>query len=464
VLYGGAAGGGKTDLAIGLAITQHTETLFIRREARQLGAVLDRTAEIIDPTRSGWSGQEGRWLIPQWDGRRRQITIGSIPNLGDENKYQGRPRDLLVIDEAANCIGSQVRFLMGWVRSTRPGQRCRTLLCSNPPTSEEGYWLIEMFAAWLDPDHPNPAEPGELRWYAMEGGDEVERPNGDKYTHNGEEVIPQSRTFIPAKLDDNEYLRDTGYRAVLQGLPEPLRSQMLYGSFQASKTDKEWQVIPSDWVEKAMARWTDTPLVPELVSSAGVDPSRGGRDDTIVSYRSGWYFHKLRVMKGHKVKSGGQVAKAVIRDIGTSMAPIHIDVIGIGAAVVDAMRMLVEARTIPVNAAGKGPGGDWSGTLRFTNKRAEMWWRMRDLLNPANGYKVALPRDPALKTELCSPRYFMMSNGIKIESKEDIIKRLGRSTDRADAVLLAATETPIMLPTGKHGAEIDMMDMDYGQP
>jgi len=443
-LYGGAAGGGKTDLAIGLATTQHRETLFIRREAKQLGAVLDRIAQVIDPTRKGYSGQEGRWIVPPWDGVSRQIVIGSTPALGDENKYQGRPRDLLVIDEAANMLEAQVRFLMGWVRSTVPGQRCRTLLCSNPPTSEDGYWLTEMFAAWLDPNHPNRAAPGELRWYAMIDGKEIEVASGDRFEHDGEEVIPQSRTFIPAKLDDNRYLRDSGYRATLQALPEPLRSQMLYGDFTAGRTDHEYQVIPSSWVEEAMDRWEPRELDYHKIHLAGVDPSRGGEDETVVAYRERNYFHELRRWPGHQMKTGGDVAAKVIEEVGQGRCQIHVDVIGIGAAVMDALSMYLPRRVVPVNVSEKSTGQDWAGVLTFANKRAELWWNLRDMLDPANGQHVALPRDSKLKAELCSPRYQLTPTGIRIEAKEDVRKRIGRSTDSADAVIMAAERVSLM--------------------
>jgi hypothetical protein len=463
VLYGGAAGGGKTDLAIGLALLAHQETLFIRREAKQLGAVLDRVGQLVDPGRKGWSGQDGRWLLPPWDGVRRQMVIGSTPALGDENKYQGRPRDLLVIDEAANMLEAQVRFLMGWVRSTSPGQRCRTLLCTNPPTSEDGYWLTEMFAAWLDRNHPNPAAPGELRWYAMVDGKEIEVANGDKFTHAGEEVIPQSRTFIPAKLDDNAYLRDTGYRATLQALPEPLRSQMLYGDFTAGRTDDEYQVIPSAWVQEAMDRWQEREFVAERIQITGCDPSRGGKDETIVAYRERNYFHPLRVWPGYEMPDGNAVASKVIEEVGASRCPIHVDVIGIGAAVVDALEMVLPRRVVPVNASSKTEAKDWAGVLTFANKRAELWWNMRDLLNPANGQQIALPPDSKLRSELCSPRYLLRPNGIQVESKQEIKKRLGRSTDRADAVILAAERVPLMSVTMPGQSRIRLKGASRGQ-
>lgn len=450
LLYGGAAGGGKTALSCGMAITAHRQTLFIRREAKQLGGVLDEVGEIIDPQRAGYSGQTNEWKIPPWDGNQRKIVFGSIPNMGDETRYQGRPRDLLVVDEAANCIESQIFFLMGWVRTTLKGQRCRTILCSNPPTSAEGEWLIRWFAPWLDPSHKNPAEPGELRWYAVIDQEHIEVESGTPFMHNGEQVIPQSRTFIPAKVQDNKYLIETGYVATLQALPEPLRSQMLYGDFLAGREDDEYQVIPSDWVSQAMARWQERPIDQQRITSVGVDPSRGGRDDSIIAPREDWYYHKLITMPGHQAKDGDAVGQKVLEVAGLSLAPIHIDSIGIGAAVVDSLNRHIPHRVVPMNAAEKaGKVKDQSGVMHFTNKRAEWWWRFRELLNPANGKRVALPPDQQLKAELCAPRYNLTGSGIQIESKKDLVKRLGRSTDRADAVIMAAERTPLMHVAGQ---------------
>lgn len=254
----------------------------------------------------------------------------------------------------------------------------------------------------------------------------------------GERVYPKSRTFIPAKVTDNKYL-DADYLAQLQALPEPLRSQMLYGDFTAGQSDDDFQVIPSEWVDLAMSRWQERE---GDITSAGVDPSRGGNDSTYVSTRSEWHFHALRSWEGHTMRTGGDVAGKVIELVGHSQCPVHVDVIGIGASVVDHLTPLIGNRCIAVNVAERDADAfDWSGTLHFANKRAQGWWFMRDILNPDNGFAVELPPDPRLKAELCTPVYQLTSTGIKIESKKDIIKRLGRSTDAADAVILCATRT-----------------------
>ena len=91
--------------------------------------------------------------------------------------------------------------------------------------------------------------PGELRWYARLDDEDVEVGGPDPVEHEGEIIIPRSRTFIPAGLDDNPVLSATNYRSVLQAAPEPLRSQILYGDFSITIGDSTWQVIPRAWLE-----------------------------------------------------------------------------------------------------------------------------------------------------------------------------------------------------------------------
>ena len=78
----------------------------------------------------------------------------------------------------------------------------------------------------------------------MIDGEEQELPDGTPFMHAGEEIEPKSRTFIPASLSDNAYYRDTDYRGRLQTLPEPLRSQLLYGDFQIGFQDQRFPSHP----------------------------------------------------------------------------------------------------------------------------------------------------------------------------------------------------------------------------
>jgi hypothetical protein len=433
--FGGAAGGGKTDLAIGLALTRHQHSAIFRREGTQLQGVIQRMTELLGG-RDGFNGQDKIWRIL---GTNKIIELGSCPNPGDENRYQGRAKDLLVIDEAANFLESQVRFLMGWVRTTDPKVKCQTLMTFNPPTSAEGRWIVEFFAPWLDPDHLAPAEPGELRYFAMIDGTDTEVSNGEPFYHKGELVTPQSRTFIPSKIGNNPFLVSTGYMATLQAMPEPLRSQMLYGDFMAGVMDSEYQVIPTEWVELAMARWRDLPVKPPMLSQ-GIDVARGGEDaTTIARLHEGLWFDKPLLIPGTQTPDGHATAAQVITSRRDN-AVMHIDVVGVGASPYDILKGI--GQTIGVDARVAAPGTDKSGKLRFFNFRSMMWWRFRELLDPSANNGVALPPDPDLKRELCTPIWSPSGDKIKVESREDIIKRLGHSPDTATAYVQAAILTP----------------------
>lgn len=433
--YGGAAGGGKTDLACGKALTKHRKVAIFRREGTELTAIEDRLEELIG-SKDGYNGQRRIWRVVE---RGLQIEFGSVPNLGDEKKYQGRPKDLLVLDEAANFLEAQVRFLMGWVRTTRSGQRCQTLMCFNPPTDADGRWIIDYFAPWLDPKHPCPGQPGELRWFATVDGRDLEVPSGEPFTHNGEFIQPQSRTFIPARVADNPYLTGTGYMATLQALPEPLRSQMLHGDFTAGMEDDPWQVIPTVWVEAAMARWQRPQVKPEM-HGMGVDVARGGKDNTIIARRHGLWFDEPLVYPGTQTPDGPTVAGLVIASM-RDRAPIHLDVVGVGASPYDFLRQ-ANQQVIPVNGAEAATGTDRSGTLHFTNQRSQDWWRMREALDPQANNGIALPPDRQLLLDLTAPTWRMQGKVIYVESREDIIKRIGRSPDWGSAYILGLRYTP----------------------
>jgi len=178
----------------------------------------------------------------------------------------------------------------------------------------------------------------------------------------------------------------------------------------------------------------EQPPVP--LSAMGIDVARGGEDQTVISKRYGNWFAPLDVHPGSATSDGQSVARLVMEQIENGVVPA-IDVIGVGSAAYDIM-VLEGINVEPVNFAEGSDEYDKSGQLGFMNKRAECYWRLRELLDPANEEKVALPQDRELRADLCAARWKMSTRGIQIESKDDIRKRLGRSPDRADAIVLAA--------------------------
>lgn len=452
--YGGAAGGGKTDLACGKALTSHRKVGIFRLNGTELTGVLDRITELLGG-RNGYNGKDNIWRTRRVDGVAIQVEFGSFPNPDDEKKYQGRPHDLLVFDEAANMRESAVRFLLGWLRTTVPGQKCQALLTFNPPTTAEGRWIIQFFAPWLDKKHPNPAEPGELRYFATVDGKDVEVDSGKPFTHNGEVITPLSRTFIPSRISDNPYLMGTGYMAQLQSLPEPLRSQMLYGDFQAGMEDDPWQVVPTAWAEAAMARWKRPDKLAPM-DSLGVDVARGGKDNTILARRHGMWFDEALAYPGTQTPDGPTIAGLVVAAL-RDRAPIHIDVIGVGSSPYDFLNEMGQ-QVLGVNVAESALGMDKSGRLRFKNQRSELWWRMREALDPANNTGIALPPDQRLLADLCAPTWKLVGQTVAVASREEILDKIGRSPDYASAYCLALMDTPkrsIMQELGRYNKRED---------
>lgn len=436
--YGGAAGGGKTDLACGKSLTQHRKVGIFRLNGTELTGVIDRFTELLG-NRNGYNGQANIWRTRRADGVALQIEFGSFPNLGDEKKYQGRPHDLLVFDEAANMREIQVRFLLGWLRTTTPGQKCQALLTFNPPTSADGRWIIQFFGPWLDKKHPNPAAPGELRWFATVDGADVEVETGEVFEHNGEQIKPLSRTFIPSRISDNPYLMGTGYMAQLQSLPEPLRSQMLHGDFSAGMEDDPWQVIPTAWVEAAMARWKRPDKLAPM-DSLGIDVARAGRDNTIMARRHGMWFDQPLVYPGSATPDGPTVAGLAIA-AARDNAVMHIDVIGVGSSPYDFLNE-ANQQVIGVNVAEAATAVDKSGKLKFKNLRSQLYWQMREALDPQNNTGICLPPDNALLADLCAPTWKLVGSTVAVASREEIYDKIGRSPDYASAYVLALMDTP----------------------
>jgi hypothetical protein len=433
--FGGSAGGGKTDLAVGKALTKHQRVLIMRREATQLTGIIDRFRELLGGT-DGYNGSEKVWRLPG-----RQIEFGSCPNLLDEQRYQGRAHDLLIFDESTHFAESQVRYLLGWLRSADADQRCQVIMTMNPPQSTEGAWVREYFAPWVDPKHHNPAESGEIRWFVRLAGREVEVESGEPFDYEGEIVKPQSRTFIHARLKDNPYLRDTGYMAQLQAMPEPLRSQLLYGDFTAGVQDDPMQAIPSAWIDAAMERWR--PRNPKgLMVSLGCDVARGGADQTVIARRhEGMWFDVPLVYPGSATPDGPTVAGLVLSAL-RNRAPVHIDVIGVGSSPYDFLRTGTSHTIVGVNVSESATAFDQSGRLRFKNQRSELVWRMREALDPTNDTGIALPPDKRLRADLASYTWEMQGVTVYVHSREQVFKRIGRSPDWASAFILALIDTP----------------------
>lgn len=446
LLYGGEPGGGKTALLVGLAFTAHKRSLIMRRQYTDLQAIIDYAVH-VNGSRVGLnSSPPPSFKISD----NQKIEFGAAVRIGDEQHWMGNPHDLIGFDEATHFAEIQIRFLMGWMRTTDPNQRCRVVLATNPPLSSEGAWVVDMFAPWLDPRHPNPAKPGELRWFVNdENGKDVEVDGPDPVLmKDGRTVSPLSRTYIPASLSDNPYLSNTDYQKTLDNMPEALRS-ILLGGFLNSFRDAPNQCIPVAWVKEAQKRWTPNPPLGIPMCAMGVDVAQGGPDDSVLAPRHDAWFANLITKPGHETPLGSDVAGMIVSNRRDNALVVLDMGGGYGGSTYE---HLVENNipVLPYKGAAAVESRTKDRQLKFVNKRTEAYWRFREALDPSQegGSTIALPPDPKLTADLTAPTFTVTPKGIKLETKEDVCERLGRSTDRGDAVVMAWTGGPKYMTDG----------------
>lgn len=439
LLYGGQGGGGKSELLAGLALSEHQRSLLMRVQYTDLSALVERVVAIAG-TRKGLNSSPP----PQFKMDGRMIDFGAAATPEKAETWQGNPHDLIGFDEACQFQEAVVRFIMGWNRAAdadldKPSQqRVRTVMASNPPLTAAGQWIIPMFGPWLDPMYPNKAEYGELRWFLTDpDGKDMEAGGPDDCREwNGKIYRPRSRTFIPAQLSDNPFLANTGYQATLDAMDEPYRSAIRDGNFMAAREDDERQVIPTAWVLKANERWKAGKPANAAMSAIGVDPARGGRDETSLSPRYGRWFDNVIAVPGRETPDGPSVLALIVKTIRDG-APIGYDPIGIGSGVSDALKASGLDHE-PLNGAARSMAVTSCGNFGFYNLRSQMWYQLREALDPDYGIDIALPPDPKLQADLTAPLSDIRTGTppkIYVESKEDIIKRIGRSPDRGDSVV-----------------------------
>lgn len=233
-------------------------------------------------------------------------------------------------------------------------------------------------------------------------------------------------------------------RARQWGRDSAVFANRVLGEFHSSDADG---VVPLEWVEAANARWRlwdEAGRPPGGVCTVGVDVAREGSDKTVLALFDTPVVTELRRFAKQPTTATTGVVVGVL---GASERTAIVDVIGVGGGVVDQLREQ-GLRVVAFNASEGTDATDRSGELGFINTRSAAWWRVRELLDPAYGATLALPPDDELTGDLTAPRWKVTSTGkIQIESKDDIRKRLGRSTDAGDAVVQALWEAP----TG-HGA------------
>lgn len=183
-------------------------------------------------------------------------------------------------------------------------------------------------------------------------------------------------------------------------------------------------LIPLDIIQESMSKtsdWSDYATAPRVL---GVDVARFGDDSSVIFPRQGLHaYEPVRYAKMDNMELASRVANYMVN---YKPACTFIDA-GRGEGVIDRLRQLGFKNVIEVNFGKRSP------TKGYANMRAYMWDSVRKWLLRGG----VLPKNDGLMVDLATPTYKMdLSDNMVLESKADIKKRLGRSTDYGDALAL----------------------------
>jgi len=394
---------------------------------------------------------------PQWKIGGELVGYGRKPADYSQSAFQGiHARYVLVIvDEAC---GVDVN-LFNSVDALVTNANARVLAIGNPddPTSHfatickpDSGWNVIRIDGLRTPNFTQDA----VEWMECPQCKQQGRERPLLQDLFEEEGLPYTEEYVPEGLRDMLlsplWVEERLHRWV--GLPtEPstiseiaTQSSLFVSKVRGLFPDSASEgIIPLGWVELAMARWRQwvedgrKPLDVIERHVLGVDVADQGEDRTVVALREGHIVYEIRHFRnGDTMETTGHVKAAMSARPGSTSI---IDSIGVGAGVLARLREQgVPALGFVASKSGK-KYKDKTGEFTFTNLRAAAWWRMRELLDPSQpgGAKVMLPDSDTLKADLTVPHWKVLSGGsIQVESKDDIRKRLGRSTDEGDAVIM----------------------------
>lgn len=315
----------------------------------------------------------------------------------DSHSFQGHhsPEVTFIIDEA--CGVAAEFFTAGQSLAVGPNDRQLAIFNPTDPASEikrkcdSGLWNVVRMDA---ENHPNVVE--------------------------GRQVIPGAvtRTYI-AELEE-EY----------GGRESPVFQSRVKGFFPEQAADS---LISVAWVEAAVQRWKAAPFGRGqwAITAAGCDVARFGSDDTVI-----FELDERNVLSEADVTQGQRTTATAGRLLTKRHVPnIAVDDCGVGGGVTD--QCIAEGlHVLAVNVACSAEDEE-----KFFNLRSEIFWHVREQLRLGI---VAIPEDRKLIGELVNTKYDFAKGRIKVEPKDEIKKRIGRSPDRADAFALTlwAARTP----------------------
>lgn len=226
ILYGGAAGGGKSD-ALLMAGLQYVDVpdysgIIFRRTFADLSlpkALIDRSHSWLDATKARWDGSTHTWHFPSG----AQLAFGYMETDADKYRYQSAEFQYIGFDELTQFQLEQYRYMLSRLRRLQNSCVPLRMRAASNPGGKGHDWVKQRFMV---------------------------------------EAKPFKRLFIPAKLDDNKNLDREGYIESLNELDPITRRQYLEGDWNArhggSIFRREWfQIVDQAPAQAQRCRYWD---------------------------------------------------------------------------------------------------------------------------------------------------------------------------------------------------------------
>ena len=248
-LYGGAAGGGKSEALVAEALRQahipHYRALILRKTYPELSELIDKSQRYYRGAFPGaqWSEARHMWRFPSG----AKIYFGAMQHTNDRFKYQGRAYDYIAFDELTHFTQDEYLYLLSRNRASGPGTRVYLRASANPGGIGHG---------WVKARFLTPAPPMQTIWEDVQ----VRTPDGAVHTAR------RSRIFVPSTVFDNQILlqNDPAYAARLAALPDAYRRALLYGDWDAfaGQVFSEWRADPAHYADRRYTHVVDPFPIP----------------------------------------------------------------------------------------------------------------------------------------------------------------------------------------------------------
>lgn len=248
-LYGGAAGGGKSDYLLVEATRQiekpNYRGIIFRKTFPQLTELIDRSQELYKPLpKARYNGSSYCWSFKSG----AKIYFGNMHHVSDRTNYQGKHFDFIGFDELTHFTWDEYSYMLSRNRPSGPGTRIYMRATANPGGIGHG-WVKDYFVT--------AGKPYETNIFKQK----VRYPDGRH------EIFYRSKTFIPSTVFDNKELlsNDPGYLARLASLPEQERQALLYGNWDifAGQVFREFRNNPDGYRNQIMTHVIEPFKIPD---------------------------------------------------------------------------------------------------------------------------------------------------------------------------------------------------------